>query len=103
MEPIVIKRGKKTYAFFSDRLEITKTDKLTHTIYYVDIEKITYNSRYDIRDFFYGLIPSGGLYNLRNVFVIDLKTPGSGLAIRLSKDDFEKIKDILSCVPIEVT
>ena len=101
MEPIVIEKGKGRVTFYSDRVELARKGKISHTIYYDNIEKITYNPKFGFRDFIsfaFSLSYSGANCG----FVMFLKDSLDPIPTRLSNEDFEKIKNIIADVPIEL-
>jgi hypothetical protein len=99
MEPILIKKGKTLYAFYSDKLVITKKDKAIHEIHYDEIKKISYNPKFGFKDFM-RILASRGIgihYYFYNAFTITLKVKKSNtdiVFVRFSNDEFEEIKDI---------
>jgi hypothetical protein len=103
MEPVVIKKGKTLYSFYSNRMVMAKKEKVVHEIYYHEIKEITYNPKYGLRDFL-GNILALSPYRLRDAFVIELKVQkglSNFIRIMLSNDEFEKIKDVFG-IPIEL-
>jgi len=104
MEPIIIKRGKKEYAFLSDKLVVTKKDKVIGEIKYEEVGKIIYNPKFGIVDLVGIFAPGGGIYYFPKAFVIRVKSKNDledALWIRLSKKEFEKVKDIFGA-PVDI-
>jgi hypothetical protein len=107
MEPIVIKKSKTLYVFHSDRLVITKKDKVIREINYKEIKEITYNPKFGVNDLINRLLTYSwsGHYYVSKAFVIDLKAGKNHLDVicmKLSNDEFEMIKDIFVDVPIDI-
>ena len=108
MEPTVIKKGKKEYAFYSGRLVITKKDKIIREIYYHEIEKITYNPKFGIGDFFNCTFPGADSFSYSyNGFVMYLKAIAEKYSLdcivgmQLSADEFEEVKKIIG-MPVKL-
>ena len=90
MEPIVIKYGKKEYIFSSDKIvEVTK--KTIREINHDEIDEITYNPKFEIKDIFPILIAGGNGSYFNKAFVVYLKQ-GLDLHIKIQNEDFERIK-----------
>ena len=105
MEPIVIeyKYSRIKYVFHSDRLVAIKKsmlaknkEKVIGELKYDEIKEITYNPKFGLKDFFRG----GDLIYKYECFTISYRERGV-LIMRVSKDDFEKIKDLFG-IPIKM-
>ena len=58
MEPIIIKDWlEKEYAFHSDKIVITKKNKVIREVYHEEIKKITYNPKFGLKDAFFLFFP----------------------------------------------
>jgi len=101
MEPIIIKKGKKEYTFYSDKLVITKGSNVIRSIRHDEISEITYNPKFGINDLIGVLIPlPGSGREFPNAFVIHLRPKGF-VNMKLSNDEFERIKHTFK-MPIEL-
>ena len=109
MEPIIIKNGKKNYAFYSDKIVVSKKDKIIHERKYSEIEKITYNPELSFKDHVIAILNRGGdstcsYFRAGLAIFFDMKIEKRYpyvITIRMSRDDFDKIKDIFG-TPIEI-
>jgi hypothetical protein len=105
VEPIVIGKSKERIVFYLDRLEGFKKDKIFLVVYYNKIKEITYNPKFGFKDLFLTIFSwltyVADLSRLKNVLVISLKDSYDSIAIKMSNDEFEKVKDIFG-IPIEI-
>ena len=106
MEPIVIKKGKYEYSFYSDRIVSTKNGKPVYEVFYHEIEEITYNPKFGFKDFLTFLISVGVAFECAPRFLMmRLKTRKISqmnvIGTKLSNKEFEKVKGIIS-VPIRM-
>jgi len=110
MESVTVKHGNKHFTFSSDKIVISKKDKIIRTIFYNEIEVIIYNPKFGFGDLFCILTllstGQGGDY-FPNAFWIKYYDGKSNLAklvgIKVSNNDFEKIKNIVSVsIPIVI-
>jgi len=95
MEPVIIKYGgKREVAFFPDRLAIMKGNRVIETISHDEIEFATYNPKFNLKDLFFIIIQDPVAYRyMYNAFTVVLKSKRRTLMLRLSNDEYEKIKD----------
>ena len=105
MEPVIVKQGKREYAFYSDKIVVKKKNKITWEVPYDDIDEISYNPKFGFRDFFKRL---GGAFIAypdcrcsKNAFVIFLKSNNDIFLTPLSNEDFERIKHLFK-IPIKI-
>ena len=88
--------GGRDCTFYSDRLELTKrkTNKLVRTLYYAEIEHITYSSKPMLKSIFAGILYGAGhVSETFLIFTTNLKE--SDIMAKLSKEEFEKIRKII--------
>ena len=95
---------KRNCTFFSDRIEVTKGDKLLCTLYYVDIGVILYGPKISFfKTIVYNIFYTGVFGT--NAFVICPKNwKEAWISTRgMPKEEFEKIRKIVGeSVPIKV-
>jgi hypothetical protein len=101
MEPIVVKKFIREYAFYSDKLVISNKRKILREIYYDMKEEVTYNPESGLRDYLLCFFTLGAIYE-KNALTIRLKYPSRVyIATALFNHEFEKIKDLFG-VPIKL-
>ena len=103
-EPIIIKYHKKTYYFSHEKIIVKNRNKVIWEIYQKDIEKVTYNFEYGLKNYrrFLSLEAIGGEravydYNILYLFPKSEKK----VYIILPRDDFNTIRHVFK-VPIKL-
>ena len=105
MELLIIKQGKWKYVFYSDEVVVMKKNKVLRTVRHNEIEKITYNPEYGLKDSLKNILNIflwvTDLPYSRNAFVMYLEPDGRNISIKISNDDFERVKNTFK-IPIEL-
>jgi len=96
MEPIIIKNGRKEYAFYSDRIEVTKKDKIITTIRHDEIRDVTYNPKFGFKDML-----RRGTRHMPNSFTFYYGSRYEVFTMCLSNYDFERVKTTFK-IPIKL-
>ena len=81
---------------------VFKKGKIIREIYNHEIEKITYNPKFGVRDFFEStLLGADSFFYAYNSFAIHLKAPVEDIYVQLTNIEFEKVKNIIY-IPIKL-
>ena len=102
MEPVIIKKGKREYAFYSDRIEVTKKNKTIGVIRHDEIKKISYNPKFGFKDLLHYILL--GIPHGKNAFNIVLKSKKryeDEICLPISNDEFERVKTTFE-IPIKL-
>jgi len=102
MNSAIIKNGKTKYIFSSDGIVMMKKDKIIQEIDYTEIRAVSYNPKFGFKDFLITIIPpSTEFCHYYKAFVIYLKSNNDIIGMRLSNDEFERVKSFFK-MPVEL-
>ena len=102
--PMAIKSLGREYIFHPGEIVVMKKDKVIRVIHHDEIKKITYNPKFELKDFISTILaPSASHIYTKCSFDITLKLGKveDGITICISSDEFERIKATFK-IPIEV-
>ena len=101
LEQEIVKKGKKEYIFSSDKIVVKKKGEVIQEISHDEIAEMSYNPKFGVKDFFVlFLVRISSIYSYK-AFVIYLKPSGNFIEIKLSNEDFERIKSFFK-MPIKI-
>ena len=104
---MIIVNRNRNYEFLDDRVIVTKKGKVIREVFYNEIEEITYNPKFGIKDllhivFLLAIVRTpGGHEYFNKALVFFQKSIKDVLTVKVETKDFEEIKNLFK-IPIKI-